>query len=50
MCIRDSIKELSKEYNTLRIDLIDKTIPKEIRVMHWTGAKGKEHIKGMIND
>ena len=44
------IKELSKEYNTLRIDLIDKTIPKEIKIMHWTGAKGKEHIRGMIND
>ena len=43
------ITDLPREYNTLRIDLLDSTAPKDIKIMHWTGAKGKEVIRGMIN-
>lgn len=43
------ITDLPREYNTLRIDLMDGTAPKNPIVMHWTGAKGKEVIRGMIN-
>ena len=42
------IKDISREYNTLRIDLIDNTAPKNIKVMHWTGAKGNDYIKGLL--
>lgn len=44
------ITDLPRSYNTLRIDLIDKTAPKNIKVMHWTGAKGKIQIKEMIQN
>ena len=43
------ITDLPREYNTLRIDLLDSTAPKDIKIMHWTGGKGKEVIRGMIN-
>lgn len=42
------IKDISREYNTLRIDLIDNSAPKNIKVMHWTGAKGNDYIKGLL--
>lgn len=42
------IKDISREYNTLRIDLIDNTAPKNIKVMHWTGVKGNDYIKGLL--
>lgn len=42
------IKDISREYNTLRIDLIDNTAPKNIKIMHWTGAKGNDHIRGLL--
>lgn len=44
------ISDMPREYNTLRLDLLDKTEPKNIKIMHWTGRKGKEHIWSMIND
>jgi hypothetical protein len=44
------ISDLPKNYNTLRIDLIDNTAPKNIKMMHWTGAKGNQEIKRQIND
>lgn len=44
------ITDMKRNYNTLRIDLIDSTAPENIKVMHWTGAKGKEHIRGLINE
>ena len=44
------IHELPKQYNTLRIDLLDNTAPADIKMMHWTGAKGKDIIREMIND
>lgn len=44
------IHDLPRKFNTLRLDLLDGTAPDDIRIMHWTGAKGKEHIREMIND
>ena len=44
------ITDLPREYNTLRIDLLDNTAPKKIKVMHWTGKKGKEHIWRLIHE
>jgi len=44
------IKDLPKKYNTLRLDLIDHTAPKDIRIMHWTGGKGKQHIQDLIKE
>ena len=38
---------LPKIYNTLRLDFVDNTAPPEetIIIKHWTGKKGKDHIK-----
>lgn len=44
------ITDLPRDYNTLRLDLIDNSTPADIKVMHWTGAKGKEKIRSMMND
>jgi len=38
------ITDLPRKYNTLRLDLQDNTAPDNPVVMHWTGAKGKQHI------
>jgi hypothetical protein len=43
------IEDLPRQYNTLRIDLIDKSEPNNIKVMHWTGRKGKEEIMRQMN-
>lgn len=43
------IQSLPKQYNTLRLDVVDQTTPPTIKVMHWTGLKGNEHIRGLIN-
>lgn len=42
------LNELPKSYNTLRIDLLDNTAPPNIKMMHWTGRIGKEHIRSLI--
>ena len=44
------IKELSHSYNVLRLDHIDKTAPKNILINHWTGQKGKDHIRSLMNE
>jgi hypothetical protein len=44
------ITDLPRGYNTLRLDILDNTAPTQIKVMHWTGAKGNEEINRMIND
>lgn len=41
---------LPAEYNWLRLMLQDGLDNKKKKVMHWTGAKGKEYIKGIVND
>jgi len=46
---RIHITDLPKAYNTLRLDLVDSTAPAKIKMMHWTGAKGKDQIRSMMN-
>ena len=41
---------LPAEYNLLRLMLQDGLDSKKKKVMHWTGPKGKEYIKGIVND
>jgi len=43
------ISDLPRKFNTLRLDVLDNTIPHDMRIMHWTGAKGKEVIKDLID-
>jgi len=43
------INDLPKKYNTLRLDVLDGTTPKDIHIMHWTGQKGKEEIRRLMN-
>jgi len=47
---RIHITDLPKTYNTLRLDLLDNNAPAKIKMMHWTGGKGKEQIRSMINE
>jgi hypothetical protein len=44
------ISSLPREYNTLRLDLTDDTAPSQPKIMHWTGQKGKKHIREIMND
>lgn len=43
------ITSLPREYNTLRLDFLDNTAPKSPKIIHWTGAKGKEKIRELMN-
>ena len=45
-----NITSLPPEYNWLRLLLKNGVDSKKKKVMHWTGPKGKEHIKGIVND
>jgi len=42
------INELPHKYNVLRIDLIDGKEIKDPSIIHWTGRKGKDYIKSLI--
>ena len=44
------LNELPRIYNTLRLDLLDGTAPPNPKIIHWTGYKGKEKIKEMMNE
>ena len=44
------IKDLPRSFNVLRIDVLDGTVPNKIKIMHWTGAKGNDKIREMINE
>ena len=44
------LAELPRIYNTLRLDLKDKTAPKDPKIIHWTGPKGKDQIRKIMND
>ena len=48
MKIATYISEAPHRYNTLRIDLIDKTAPKNPIIMHWTGEKGNDEIRNQM--
>ena len=43
------IEDLPNKYNVLRIQHIDKTVPPDPLVYHWTGQKGKDHIRKLMN-
>ena len=43
------INTIPKKWNTLRLDLLDGNAPKDIKIMHWTGSKGKEEIRKQMN-
>lgn len=43
------ITDLPREYNVLRLDIQDGTAAILPKIMHWTGPKGKEVIRRMIN-
>lgn len=42
------IKDLPNEYNVMRIQTELDGYDGKIKVMHWTGKKGKEKIRGML--
>ena len=42
------ISDLPREYNVLRLDYLDGTQSKKPKINHWTGAKGKEHIRSLM--
>ncbi len=44
------ITDLPKKYNTLRLDLLDGIAPDNHLIMHWTGQKGKDEIRKMMNE
>lgn len=43
------ITDLPRKYNTLRLDVLDGTAPKNASILHWTGKKGKDIIKDKMN-
>ncbi len=44
------VHELPNKYNALRLQIQDDTLPREIRVMHWTGAYGNDEIMKQIRE
>lgn len=44
------IKTIPKQWNTLRLDLVDGTAPSNIKIMHWTGRIGKDEIRKQMNE
>jgi hypothetical protein len=45
-----NITTLPNRYNVLRLQHIDNTLPKNPLIQHWTGHKGKDHIRKLINE
>lgn len=43
------IHDLPNEYNVLRLQLENDGYIGKKKIIHWTGAKGKDRIKGMMN-
>jgi len=44
-----NITSLPRKYNVLRLDFLDGTVPKGARIHHWTGQKGNQIIKDIID-
>lgn len=44
------IKDVPNEYNWLRIQLLDGQDSNKKKTIHWTGRKGKEHIRSLIKN
>jgi len=43
------IDELPNKFNVTRIQFLDKTVPKDAKIFHWTGRKGKEVLQKRMN-
>lgn len=43
------VEDVPNRYNVLRLQHIDKTVPANPLVYHWTGQKGKDHIRKLMN-
>lgn len=43
------ICDIPRQYNVLRLDHLDNTVPDNPKANHWTGEKGKDHIRSLIN-
>lgn len=43
------IKEIDHTYNYLRLDILDNRIIENPHIIHWTGPKGKDQIRSMMN-
>lgn len=43
------ITDLPEEYNWLRLQLLDGNDNPNKKIMHWTGRKGKDHIRSLMN-
>ena len=42
------VKDLPNEYNVMRLQTELDGYKGKIRIMHWTGQKGKEKIRSML--
>jgi len=42
------INDIPNEYNVLRLQVENDGYAGNIKVMHWTGAKGKDKIRTML--
>lgn len=43
------INDLPRRFNVLRIDHLDNTVPAKPLIHHWTGQKGNDKIKELMN-
>lgn len=43
------INDLPRNFNVLRLDHLDNTVPKNPKIYHWTGQKGKDKIRSLMN-
>ena len=43
-----AVNDLPNEYNVMRIQTENDDYQGKIKVMHWTGRKGKEKIRSML--
>jgi len=44
------IKDLPNEYNVMRLQIQDDGYSGDKKIIHWTGKKGKERIRNIMND
>lgn len=42
------ICDIPRQYNVLRLDHLDNTVPDNPKAYHWTGQKGKDHIRSLL--
>lgn len=47
---RIHISDIPNKYNVLRLQIDDGSVPSDVRVMHWTGTRGKDEIRRQMNE